>query len=167
MELDVGYQIPDTKIMPGIAVEEEILGVLSCLLPNNLVFHQWGLFSQWPPHLHSCSIRIPGIPAPPLNRGSVQFSGSVVSNSLWPHGLQHTRLSFPSPAPGACSNSCPLSLWCHPTVSSLSSPFPSAFNLSQHHSLFHWVNSLHQVAKVLEFQLQHQSFQWIFRTDFL
>ena len=43
----------------------------------------------------------------------------------------------------------------------------SAFNLSQHQGLFQWVSSLHQVAKVLEFQLQHQSFQWIFRTDFL
>ena len=49
----------------------------------------------------------------------------------------------------------------------LSSPSPSAFNLSQHQGLFQWVSSLHQVAKVLEFQLQHQSFQWIFRTDFL
>ena len=48
----------------------------------------------------------------------------------------------------------------------LSSPSP-AFNLSQHQGLFKWVCSLHQVAKVLEFQLQHQSFQWIFRTDFL
>ena len=48
----------------------------------------------------------------------------------------------------------------------LSSPFPPAFNLSQHQGLFQWVSSLHQVAKVLEFQLQHQSFQWIFRTDF-
>ena len=47
----------------------------------------------------------------------------------------------------------------------LSSPFPPAFNLSQHQGLFKWVSSLHQVAKVLEFQLQHQSFQWIFRTD--
>ena len=46
-----------------------------------------------------------------------------------------------------------------------SSPF--AFNLSQHQGLFQWVSSLHQVAKVLEFQLQHQSFQWIFRIDFL
>ena len=46
--------------------------------------------------------------------------------------------------------------------------FPSpAFNLSQHQSLFQWVSSLHQVAKVLKFQLQHQSFQWRFRTDFL
>ena len=49
----------------------------------------------------------------------------------------------------------------------LSSPSPSALNLSQHQSLFQWVSSLHQVAKVLEFQLQHHSFQWIFRTDFL
>ena len=49
----------------------------------------------------------------------------------------------------------------------LSSPSPPAFNLSQHQGLFQWVSSSHQVAKVLEFWLQHQSFQWIFRTDFL
>ena len=46
-------------------------------------------------------------------------------------------------------------------------PSPPAFNLSQHQGLFQWVSSLHQVAKVLEFQLQHQFFQWIFRDDFL
>ena len=44
---------------------------------------------------------------------------------------------------------------------------PSAFNLSQHQGLVQWVSSLHQVSRVLEFQLQHQSFQWIFKTDFL
>ena len=49
----------------------------------------------------------------------------------------------------------------------LSSLSPPAFNLSQHQGLFQWVSSSHQVAKVLELQLQHQSFQWIFRTDFL
>ena len=49
----------------------------------------------------------------------------------------------------------------------LSSPSPPTFSLSQHQGLFKWVSSLHQVAKVLEVQLQHQSFQWIFRTDFL
>ena len=49
----------------------------------------------------------------------------------------------------------------------LSSPSPPAFNLSQHQGLFQWVSSLHEVAKVLAFQLQHQSFQWIFRIDFL
>ena len=49
----------------------------------------------------------------------------------------------------------------------LSSPSPPAFNLSQHQGLFQWVSSSHQVAKVLELQLHHQSFQWIFRIDFL
>ena len=49
----------------------------------------------------------------------------------------------------------------------LSSPSPPAFNLSPHQGLFKWVHSSHQVAKVLEFQLQHLSFQWIFRIDFL
>ena len=49
----------------------------------------------------------------------------------------------------------------------LLSPSPVALNLSQHQDLFKWVSSLYQVAKVLEFQAQHQSFQWIFRTDFL
>ena len=48
----------------------------------------------------------------------------------------------------------------------LSSPSPPTFNLSQHQGLLRWVSSSHQVAKVLEFQLQHQSFQWTFRTDF-
>ena len=49
----------------------------------------------------------------------------------------------------------------------LSSPSPPAFNLSQHQGLFQWVSYLHQVAKLWELQLQHQSFQWIIRTDFL
>ena len=48
----------------------------------------------------------------------VQFSRSVVSDSLWPHELQHTRPPCPSPTPGAYPNSCPLSRWCHPTISS-------------------------------------------------
>ena len=56
---------------------------------------------------------------------SVQFSCSVVSNSLWPHGLQHTRPPCPSPNPRVYSNSCPLSQWCHPTVSSSVIPFSS------------------------------------------
>ena len=49
---------------------------------------------------------------------SVQFSHSVVSDTLQPHRLQHARLPCPSPAPRVCSNSCPLSQWCHPTISS-------------------------------------------------
>ena len=70
----------------------------------------------------------------------VLFIRSVVSNSLWPHGLQHARLPCPSPSLGACSNSCPLSQWCH--LVSLSSPFPPAFDLSQHQGLFRW-SALH------------------------
>ena len=106
---------------------------------------------------------------------SVQFSRPVLSNSLWPHGLQHVRPPCRSPTPRVYSNSCPLSRWCHPTISSSVVPVsshlqsflsPPTFSLSQHQDLFKWVSSSHHVAKVLEFQLQHQSFQWIFRTDF-
>ena len=56
---------------------------------------------------------------------SLQFSHSFVSDSLWPLGLQHVRLPRPSPTPGAYSNSCPLSRWCHPTISSSVVPFSS------------------------------------------
>ena len=58
------------------------------------------------------------------------FSCSVVSDSLPPHRLQHYRLPYPSPAPGACSNSCPLSWWCHQPAHPLSFPSPPAFYLS-------------------------------------
>ena len=98
---------------------------------------------------------------------TVQFSPSVVSNSLRPHELQYARPHYPSPTPRVYSNSCPLSWWCHPTISSSVVPSPLAFNVSQHQGLFQWVSSSHQVAKGLEFQLQHQPFQWIFKTDFL
>ena len=54
-----------------------------------------------------------------------QFSYLVMSNSLQPHGMQHARLPCPSPIPGACSNSCSLSRWCHPTISSSVTPFSS------------------------------------------
>ena len=71
---------------------------------------------------------------------SVQFSRSVVSNSLRPYGPQHSRPPCPSPTPGVYSNSCPLSLWCHPTISSSVFPFsshlqsfpaPESFQMSQ------------------------------------
>ena len=63
-----------------------------------------------------------------------------MSDSLWPHGLQHSRLPCPSPTPGVCPSSCLLNWWCHPTISSLSPSSPSAFNLPQHQSLSHWVS---------------------------
>ena len=52
-----------------------------------------------------------------------QFRHSIMSNCLWPHGLKHARFPRPSPAPGVYSNSCPLSHWCHPTISSSDVPF--------------------------------------------
>ena len=64
--------------------------------------------------------------AQPWDRVSVQFSCSVMSDSLRPHGLQHARPLCPSPTPGAYSNSCPLSLWCHPTFSSCLQSFPES-----------------------------------------
>ena len=54
---------------------------------------------------------------------SVQFSSSILSDSLWPHGLQHARPPCPTPTPGVYPNSCPLSRWCHPTISSSVVPF--------------------------------------------
>ena len=62
---------------------------------------------------------------------SVQFSCSVVSDSLQPHGLQHTRPPCPSPTPGVYLNSCPLSRWCHPTISSSVVPFSSCLQSFQ------------------------------------
>ena len=92
---------------------------------------------------------------------------SVVSNSLWPHELQHARPLCSSPTPGVHLNSCASSRWCHSPVSSSVVPFSSCLQSSQHQGLFQRVNSLHEVAKVLEFQPQHQSFQWTPRTGLL
>ena len=58
-----------------------------------------------------------------------QFTHSVVSDSLWLHGLEHARPPCPSPTPGTCSNSCLLSQWCHPTISSSVVPFSSCLQL--------------------------------------
>ena len=115
---------------------------------------QWNFFSFW------CFVGIKELTfmwSFNLSDGfsSVQFSCSVMPNSLQPHGLQYVRLPCPSPAPRIYPNSCPLSWWCHPTISSSVVPFSSfpqyfpasgSFQMSQ---LF-W---LHQVAKVLVFQL--------------
>ena len=95
---------------------------------------------------------------------SVQFSCSVVSDSMdcitpgFPvhHQLPELTQTHVHQVNDAIRPSHPLS-----------SPSPPAFNLSQHQGLFQWVSSLHQVARLLEFQLQHQSFQWTPRTDLL
>ena len=98
---------------------------------------------------------------------SVQLSCSVVSDCLRPHESQHARPPCPSPTPGFYTNSCPLGQWWHPTILSSVVPSPPAFYLPQHQGLFKWVSPSHQVAKVLEFQLQHQSFHWRPRADLL
>ena len=99
----------------------------------------------------------------------LQFSSvhSVVSDSLWPHGLQHPGLPLHHQLPEFTQTHVH---WVGDAIQPshpLSSPSLPAFNHSQHQGLFKWVSTLHQVAKVLEFQLQHQYFQWVLRTDFL
>ena len=98
-----------------------------------------------------------------LNQGSLEdftfghssyfFSGSVVSDSLWPNGLQHARLS------GVCSNSCPLSRWCHPIISSSVTPFscPQSFLVPRSFPMGQLFASGGQ--KIGTLQLHHQSFQ--------
>ena len=96
------------------------------------------------------------------------FRCSVTSNSLWHHGLQQARLPCPSLSPGVCWNWYPLSQLCHPTTSPSAAPFSSCPQFfPAFPSLFQWVVSSHQVAKISKVQLQHQSFQWIFGIDFL
>jgi len=79
----------------------KMLGFLASGGENSIWGQWWGFIAQ-----NFCVIKF-----------SVQFSCIVVSDTLWPHGLQHARLPCPSPTPGACSNSCPSSQWCHPTIS--------------------------------------------------
>ena len=108
-----------------------------------------------------------------LEKTSSSSSSTVVVQSLsrvWP---------FVTPWTTACEASLTFTIsqsllrlvyWVGDAIQpfhSLSSPSPPALNLSQHQGLSQWISSSHQVAKVLELQLQHQSFQWIFRTDFL
>ena len=93
-----------------------------------------------------------------LQVSSVQ---TVVSNSLWPHGLQHTSLPVHHQHPELTQTDVHQVGDVIQLSHALSSPSPPAFNLSQHQALFQSVSSSHQVAKVLAFQLQPQSFQWM------
>ena len=98
---------------------------------------------------------------------SVQFSCSVVSDYLRPHESQQATPPCPSPTPGIYWNSYPLSQWCHLTIPSFVVPFPSCPQSFPASGSFpvSWLFIL--VAKALELQLQHQSFQWLFRVNFL
>ena len=108
----------------------------------------------------------PGPTPTPSSISSVQFSRSVVSDSLRPHESQHARPPCPSPTPGVQTQVHWVGDAIQPSHP-VSSPSPPAFKPSQHQSLFQWVNSSHEVAKVLEFQLQHHSFQRNPRVDLL
>ena len=116
--------------------------------------------------LTRCPYKVRNLFLKPWNRPSVQFSRSVVSDSLWPHGLQHTRPPCPSPTLELTQTHVHwLSDAIQPSHPLL---FPSlpAFSLSQHQGLFLWVSSSHQVVKVLV-SVSASVLQWIFRTDFL
>ena len=102
-----------------------------------------------------------------IEKASVQFSYSIVSDCLWPMDYSMPGLLVHHQLPEFTQTHVH---WVSDAIQPsypLSSPSPLTFNLSQQQGLFKWVSSSHQVAKVLEFQLQHQSFQWTVRTDFL
>ena len=92
--------------------------LLSPRSPQNLLSCPVGWFVSWD---HT----LPGSQCAHLWNGYLLHakSLSVMSDSLWPHGLQHARLPCPSPSPGVCTNSCSLTQWCHPTISSSVTPF--------------------------------------------
>ena len=96
----------------------------------------------------------------------IEFSHSVMSDSVTP---QTAARQAPLPI---TNSQCSSSQWCHPAISFSVTPSPPIFSLSQHQGLFKLVSSSHQVAKILELQVQHKSFQWIlglisFRMDWL
>ena len=120
------------------------------IFDNNIYYWIWA----W--GLHICD-----------NSLSVQFSRSVVSDSLWPHEcstsghpVHHQLPEFTQTHVHRVGDAIQPS---HPLLS----PSPPAPNPSQHQGFFQWLNSSHEVVQVLEFQLQHQSFQWTPRTDLL
>ena len=95
------------------------------------------------------------------------YSCSIGSDTLWPRKLQQARLPCPPLTPRVCKNSCPLSRWCHPTISSSVVPFSSCPQSFPASGSFLMSQLFASVAKILEFQVQHQAFQWTPRTDLL
>ena len=100
-------------------------------------------------------------------QSSVQFSCSVVSDSLRPHELQHAQPPCPSPIPRVYPNLCPLSQWCHPAISSSVISFSSCPQSFPASGSFQMSQLFTSRGQSIEFELQHQSFQWTPRTDLL
>ena len=149
-----GGWVPELKYRPL----SQIQGIMKAALSRrSCMTREYGLNLS---ELHAYSMKTIFCP--------VHFGSSVVSNPLHPHGqggtpglLAHHQLpEFTQTHVHQVGDAFQPS---HP----LSAPSPPAPNRSQHQGLFQWVSSSHEVAKVLELQLQHQSLQWIFRTDFL
>ena len=135
-------------------------GVLQSM-GSQRVRHDWATELNWLISTPSCSHPLQSHFF--VNLCMLLFSCSVVSNSLWPHGLQHALLPCTSPSPRVCLNSCPSNQTCLLIISSSVTRFILALSLSQHQGLLQLVDSSHQVVEVLE--LHHQSFRWIFRVD--
>ena len=147
----IGYRF---EVMAELEIHNYIVLKLKSFFRKYIVIFSW---------LYRTTLTISSV-----QFSSVQYSHSVGSGSLQPHGLQHARLSFehhqlPELAQTHVHRVGDAIQPSHP----LMSPSPPVFNVSQHQGIFQGVSSSYQMAKVLELQLQHQSFQWIFRTDFI
>ena len=146
--------------MPKHSLFQEILltqGSNPC--PLYLLHWQLGSLQVAPPSPQDVSKRYSFTNFCSNSCGSVQFSCAIVSNSLQPRGLQHTRLPCPSPTPGACSNSCPSSQWCHSTISSFVIPFSSCLQSFPASGSFPRSQFFTSGGQSIRVQLQHQSFQ--------
>ena len=101
------------------------------------------------------------------NTSSVHFSPSVMSDSLWPHGLQPATLPYPSPTPRVYSNSCPLNQWCHPTISSSVIPFSSRLQSFPASGSFPVSQFFTSGGKSIGVSASASVLQWTLRTDLL
>ena len=143
---------PLLPLLLNLAPESQEVTVTSChrwhiVAVVQSLSHVWLFLTPWTAaHQASLSFIVSQF-------SSVQFSRSVVSDSFRPHGLQHTRPPCPSPTPRVYSNPCPLSWWCHPTISSSVVPFSSCLQSFPASGFFlmSLMSLMNPVAKVLEF----------------
>ena len=185
MTLHLGHNLRQTaRFRPGRAPISLPRSVPLCLhflapwldlqsppAPHTFLAHLWELPLETK-NLHTLSRTVftPWLHWHPSST-EVKLSFAVVQSlshvQLWPCGLQHTRLPCSSPSPSICSGWYPLSCWCHPTISSSVVPFSSCLQSFPASGSFPMSWPFTSGPKVLEFQLQHQSFQWTLRVDFL
>ena len=155
------------SLLTGASLLTDCASVHFCYFENTLrrgtLFHLYWFLNSKQGFVHR---KEHDLPCPFFS--SVQFTYSVMSGSLWSQGLQHARPPCPSPTPGVYSNSCPLSQWWHPTISSSVILFSSRLQYFPASESFSSESLLRiRWSKYWSFSFSHQSFQWIFRTDFL